>query len=284
MNKSGKISRWIYSGLFLLAAACTSITGMQAILLWRTDRLALPEFFLCCRFMQTSSGFHLSEGNYLQLGLFAAISLVSAVLLLKIGRTQRTTKRLVNFAPVQTWPDKVKAFSDPLHLEQGKVRVLKSGSLFAFCSGIFRPKVYLSTALIERLPSKQLEAVLLHELSHLRHYDPLRILLADTLSSLFFFFPVVRELAGYYKASLELRADKSAISSAGKSALAGALAQMLAPNPPVTPFEGLAVAGLSANAARVAALLGENLPAQIVSKTGLIQSTISMGVICMLIM
>jgi hypothetical protein len=56
--------------------------------------------------------------------------------------------------------------------------VIASGESFAYCIGLLRPHVVLSTALIDRLSPLQLEVVLRHELAHAARRDNLRLWLA----------------------------------------------------------------------------------------------------------
>lgn len=93
----------------------------------------------------------------------------------------------------------------------------------AFCTGLFRPRIYLSTGLLNTLSDKELKAVLLHEAYHCRRYDPLRTLLADVLAAALFFLPAIAEWRDMFSISTELAADRYAIQLAGRPSLAGAM-------------------------------------------------------------
>lgn len=97
--------------------------------------------------------------------------------------------------------------SERLNLNE-KVILVKERKLYSFCSGIFRPKIILSTALLRTLSKKELEAVLLHEQSHMLMRDPLKVLLGKTVSSMFFFLPIFKELYKNIEATNELLADQ----------------------------------------------------------------------------
>ncbi|MDP9260088.1 MAG: M56 family metallopeptidase, partial [Actinomycetota bacterium] len=93
----------------------------------------------------------------------------------------------------------------------------------AFCAGLLRPRVYVSSGALRSLDSEELGAVLAHEAHHARLRDPLRVLIARTLSDALFFLPAVRRLADRYGALAELAADEAAVRARGTQPLASAL-------------------------------------------------------------
>lgn len=62
--------------------------------------------------------------------------------------------------------------------------ILDSDRLFAWCCGLFRQRIVISRALLERLSSEQLELVLAHETAHAVRFDNLRIFSARWLTRL----------------------------------------------------------------------------------------------------
>lgn len=110
-----------------------------------------------------------------------------------------------------------------------KVILVKDKNLFSFCCGIFSPFIVVSTGLIKTLASRELEAVLLHEQSHLISSDPIKVLVGKTFSSMFFFLPIFRELHKNIEAASELLADQWTINSQESTIfLRGALKKILA--------------------------------------------------------
>ena len=61
--------------------------------------------------------------------------------------------------------------------------------------GIFRPVILMPVALLLRLPTDQVEALIVHELAHVRRLDAIGNLLAITTRTLLYFHPVVHWLA-----------------------------------------------------------------------------------------
>ncbi len=124
----------------------------------------------------------------------------------------------------------------------------------AYCAGLLRPRIFVSTGVARRLKQSELEAVLQHESYHLRHRDPLRIFVVRALSSTLFAVPIVRSCAERFEVAKELDADQLALArSGGKRALAGALLKMSR-----SPIEGgrLAIGTWSPSRARVDQLCG----------------------------
>ena len=89
-----------------------------------------------------------------------------------------------------------------------KVDVVKDKSLFSFCAGIFLPRIIITTSLVENLSERELEAVLLHEKAHLKARDPLKLLFGKTISIIFFFLPIFKELYKNMNATNEILADR----------------------------------------------------------------------------
>jgi hypothetical protein len=95
----------------------------------------------------------------------------------------------------------------------------------AFCAGLLRPRVYVSTAAVSTLDEPALHAVVLHERHHARRRDPLRLATGRILARALFFMPGLRELTRRQQALAELSADESAINASpeNRSALARAM-------------------------------------------------------------
>lgn len=110
----------------------------------------------------------------------------------------------------------------------GRVDLVQSDEPRCFCYGLVRPRVCITTRLVQMLDRSELEAVLRHEAYHLRNYDPLRILLGRALVSAFFFVPALRDLFAHYELHVELIADRQAVRQMrGPGSLAAALDKLL---------------------------------------------------------
>lgn len=91
------------------------------------------------------------------------------------------------------------------------VRVMRGNPLnSAFTAGLFQPAIYLSEGLAEKLSEREVEAVLLHEIHHLRRRDPLRTLAAAVIADILFWIPLARNARAALMARLEFAADDAA--------------------------------------------------------------------------
>ncbi len=127
------------------------------------------------------------------------------------------------------------------HALADRVILIDDRRPIAFSIGLASPRIVLSTALLTLLEEDELEAVLLHEQSHLRHQDPARLLVTRTLGTAFFF--------------VELAADDDVIAAQGQTlSLASAVVKLLGPNRPAAAGAFMAGADL-----RLLRLLGEQV-------------------------
>ena len=85
-------------------------------------------------------------------------------------------------------------------LAQSKPRPLHGALLIvspqprAFCAGLLRPRVYVSTGAVAILDQEALSAVLAHERHHARRRDPLRLAIGRVLARALFFLPGLADL------------------------------------------------------------------------------------------
>ena len=95
----------------------------------------------------------------------------------------------------------------------------------AFCAGLLRPRVYVSTGAVAALDEPALRAVLLHEHHHAHRRDPLRLAIGRVMSRALFFVPGIGELGRHQQSLAELGADERAIGAGdeNRSALARAM-------------------------------------------------------------
>jgi len=124
----------------------------------------------------------------------------------------------------------------------------------AFCAGVVRPRVYLSSGAVALLGEDELCAVLAHERHHRDRGDPLRIALGRVMARALFFMPVLMRLHDRYCASAELGADDAAVHANDGSASALASAMLV--------FQGTTHPASSVGIApeRVDHLLGRDVP------------------------
>ena len=76
--------------------------------------------------------------------------------------------------------------------------------------GLLRPWIVFSPYLARQLNNRQIEAALEHERAHARHWDPLRIWLAQLVTDLQWPWPQARERMQRWVSALELARDEEA--------------------------------------------------------------------------
>ncbi len=103
--------------------------------------------------------------------------------------------------------------------------------------GLWKPRMILSSGLMDMLEPNELHAVIEHEKCHMRYRDPLAIFLLSMISKSMWYIPIFAWMADKYPIMIELRADKYAITQMKQSAhLGSALLKLLkqAPTPHVS--------------------------------------------------
>lgn len=176
------------------------------------------------------------------LTLLAFLGVVSSLLAVGTFVAQVVrTRRFVRDLPRHNGevPRKLAALIEALGM-RGRVEVVEDDRCYAFTYGWRRPRVVVSRALLEALDAQELQAVLLHELYHVRQYGPARLALVRAMARGLFFLPVMTDLARGYAALEELAADGFAMHHLGdRWPLASALVKVgRGQRPPV----GLALA------------------------------------------
>lgn len=108
------------------------------------------------------------------------------------------------------------------------VHVVEEQRCFAFCFGIFNPKIYISTALISSMEDKELQAILIHEKYHIENKDTLKMFLVFIFQHIFPFVPLISDLIYNYRIEREIKADQAAIESLkGKAQIISVLRKLL---------------------------------------------------------
>ena len=122
--------------------------------------------------------------------------------------------------------------------------------------GWLRPVVLVPAGALAGLPSAQIEALLLHELAHIRRHDYLVNILQSAVEAVFFYHPAVWWISSHIRAERELCCDDIAVSITGDAVVyARALAEFDSARliqPAVMAANGGSLAG------RIARLLGQS--------------------------
>jgi Peptidase family M48 len=154
-----------------------------------------------------------NAGAVVVLGLAVLGGVVTGIALLAVGRELRSAHRLARrLAGLRPVP-------------RDDFFVIDDERPEAFCAGLFRPRVYVTSGALRMLDEPGLNAVLSHEREHARRRDPLRLAAGRVIARALFFLPAVRELSRGQGVLAEVSADESAVGAAAgdRSALARAM-------------------------------------------------------------
>lgn len=194
----------------LLALALTFSLGTRSLLALPIERPSLGELAGACRTLLPS----LTPAHLAALVLIAVGA--TATLLAARSVSQHAAARRALQSACRT--------TAPTTLATGhRVRVLPDATPRAFCTGLLRPQIFISTGALAMLSPRQLEAVLAHEAHHARHRHPLRIAMLGALADSLVFLPILRRLAERHATLCEIAADQSATLRTDHTTLAGAM-------------------------------------------------------------
>lgn len=207
-----------------------------------------------------------SAADVVAILLLALATLGITLGLSSLFRQLYATLRLIRslLAKRVAMPRRVRPAAAGLGLD-GRIDVVEDGRPFSFCYWFLRPRICLSTGLVRRLDEDELRAVLYHERYHLRHRDPLRLVVARYFAAGLYVVPVVEDLVEHFTLEKELEADQDAIAATGDvSPLARALYKLLPDADEVSLGLLVPVGSLSVTEARIDHLLdGSPLPVSI---------------------
>lgn len=128
----------------------------------------------------------------------------------------------------------------------GKIIEIQTNEPMVFCYGFIKPRICISTTIVNSLSSQELKAVLLHEQHHAKVYEPIKLLLVKIISNTLFFMPGIKNLTKQYAVFSELAADETATDNfKNKVPLAQALDKILAQKENIMIQNGLAVSFFS---------------------------------------
>jgi uncharacterized protein (TIGR03435 family) len=126
--------------------------------------------------------------------------------------------------------------------------------------GWLRPVVLVPVGALGGLPAEHLEALLLHELAHIRRHDYLVNMLQSVAEALLFYHPAVWWVSGHISAERELCCDDAAVAVSGDAlTYARALAELESYRP--AHLSAAVAANGGSLSGRIARLLGQSQPA-----------------------
>lgn len=161
----------------------------------------------------------------------------------RIGQARRQLEAIAQPLAEGALPVSLEGIASRLGVHAPQVRLLPLDRPFASVAGVRKPTLYLSRWTLA-LPGDQLEALLAHELAHLRHHDNLIAWLDVVLLRTFGFLPPLGRAWHESLAEREEAADAQAAAATGAPlALASALLAVAEAGPAALPSAGAAFHG-----------------------------------------
>jgi uncharacterized protein (TIGR03435 family) len=262
--------------------ACGALAAMAAapVLTWRLLRPAAPEPVVASFTAPLSAGAHPGARNVpasFHAGVYrvtpapllpwvVAIWIAGAMVFwLRLIRgwffAGRLRSSLVRPAPCE-WQHALDRLKTRLRVSR-PVRLLVSPLVQAPAMvGWLRPVVLTPVGALAGLPPEQVEALLLHELAHIRRHDYLVNIVQSAIEALLFYHPAVWWISGHIRAERELCCDDMAISVSGDPVTyARALAELKLESARLPNLNAVIAATGGSLAHRIARLLDESRPA-----------------------
>lgn len=172
---------------------------------------------------------------------------------------ERLRSRLVRPAP-REWQQALDRLKAGIRVFR-PVRLLVSAVVEApAVVGWLRPALLVPVGALAGLPCEQVEALLLHELAHIRRHDYLVNAVQSVVEALLFYHPAVWWISGHIRTERELCCDDMAVAITGDPVTyARALAEVESADP--VHFRPVMAANGGLLAHRIARLLGHHRPA-----------------------
>src|SRR5712692_5109989 len=153
--------------------------------------------------------------------LLVVLALASIGAFIRTLWTYRRERHLLTVIPLEVSSDS--ALTQVADAAGVTVHVTPARRPAAFCFGLLRPRVVVTSGLLERLSPEEQAAVVWHEAEHAHAHAPAQCLLARLAASTFFWVPALRDLLDRFLLVREVSADRRAIACTSRDALAGAL-------------------------------------------------------------
>jgi bla regulator protein blaR1 len=121
-------------------------------------------------------------------------------------------KRRQTFSPGEYWSNRITELSRQLRINK-RVQLLQSGiARMPSVIGYFKPVILFPAGMLASLPPDEVEAILIHELAHIRRKDFLVNVMQHIIEIIFFFNPAVRWVSSLIRSERENCCDDIAVS------------------------------------------------------------------------
>jgi len=176
------IYEWNKAPLHIASPGLTNVPGNDPALLVNFDVTGITHFArTCINYFTANAPFIVLV--WFVVFLFRAVRVMNGLVYI-----HRAKNRLV-YSPSDEWKAKVDLLCQKLQLKRA-VQLLESGYVkMPMVIGHLKPAILVPVGLLAGLPAGQIEAVLLHELAHIRRNDYVVNFLQTIAETVFFFNP-----------------------------------------------------------------------------------------------
>ncbi|MFJ5767552.1 M56 family metallopeptidase [Lysinibacillus sp. NPDC093210] len=176
-------------------------------------------WLVCCNIHKYD---HLLTFILITLGIFFVIAAIYFLILSK--KTKEVISKLHLYRTDSYESNVIMIFQQKYSVQVQIVAVTRP---LAFTYGFIRPRILISTGLMNILQPDELKAVLEHEYYHYQNKDPVKVSLWFSLARVFSFLPISQKLYERYMIEKEIKADTFAINQVGMKAVASALYKLI---------------------------------------------------------
>lgn len=135
-----------------------------------------------------------------------------------------TMKIIADYISIQKQIKKYTSMPTPRNLNEllikhnilDKVIIYQNSEPEAYCIGLLKPKIYISSQLIKIMDENEFESILIHEMYHMQNRNNLILYILNYFSYILFPFPFIKDLSKHYELQAEIEADKMASISLNK--------------------------------------------------------------------
>ncbi|NUU64401.1 M56 family metallopeptidase [Paenibacillus agri] len=96
-----------------------------------------------------------------------------------------------------------------------EIIVVQDEAFVALAMGMLKPKIIISTHVLEQFSDKEVKAILLHEWHHCRNRDNVKLFLMTLFTEAFGYWPIMKPIFRYYETWTELLADRFVMTRMG---------------------------------------------------------------------
>lgn len=196
----------IFVGLFFLSQMAFFVAHQ----LWGTH-LLIDIFQYCISAIKDSNLLRIAI--YLIINAFILYTVVKMVN--RIFKQIVSTRRLLATFQDQRHRKLTKKINYKYRHLKTEIIVVQDDNFVALTIGLFRPRIIISTGLIQMFSEQEVRAILLHEQYHCKNRDPLRMFLLTLIQDGMGYLPMMKSMVHEFKTWKELLADRFAIKQMG---------------------------------------------------------------------